>query len=265
MIIEFVGLMGAGKTTLHRETVQRLNDQGRTIWTPRMLGDLCGKGRFARARRLWFRLQASWWSRALVVLAVLHLFGSARPLRDKLRGLRWFLTSLGNRWKARQSLSANEVVLIDEGLAQRVFNIFIHGCGDIDLDGVRKYARAQPLPDVLIYLTVHSDVATLRTASRSKKIPRRFRSLNRAELGVMFANAGQALDTLVEEIRKSAPSRVHVIVIRTDDLPAARRELEAQVDALLATWHTPSAQPVLRADPMPPLLAPVATSIRRRE
>jgi hypothetical protein len=81
----------------------------------------------------------------------------------------------------------------------------------------------------------------------------------------MFANAGQALDTLVEEIRRSAPSRVHVIVIRTDDLAAARRELEAQVDALLATWHTPAAQPLVRADPMPTLLAPVATSIRRRE
>ncbi len=261
MIIEFIGLMGAGKTTLHRETVQRLNGQGRAVWTPRMLGSLCGSGRFARVRRLWFRLRASWWSRALVTLAVLHLFRSGRPLRDKLRGLRWFLTSLGNRWKARRSLTADEVVLMDEGLAQRVFNIFIHGCGDIDLAGVRQYARVQPVADVLVYLRVNSEIATMRTATRSKRIPRRFRSLDRDQLSVMFANAEQALDTLVDEIRISAPDRVTTIVVDTDDFMAARRDLAEQLDRLLASWPVRPAPLPARAESIPNVLATSAPSL----
>jgi thymidylate kinase len=238
MIIEFIGLMGAGKSTLHRETVERLIGPNRTVWTPRMLGQSCGRGRFARVQRLWFRMRAAWRSRTLVVLAMIHLFRSNRPFRDKLKGLRWFLTSLGNRWKARQSLGTGDVALIDEGLAQRMFNIFIHGAGDIDLDGVRKYARALPLSDVLVYLTVDPHIAAMRTAARTKKLPRRFRSLDREQLSVMFANAEQAIDTLVDEIRLR-PNCAQVIVIESDDLPAARRQLTAQIDALLSSFQEP--------------------------
>jgi thymidylate kinase len=256
MIIEFIGLMGAGKTTLHRGIVKRLGDSGRAVWTTRMLGELCGgahqranqraktlmRGRahplLARQRRLWFRARVSWWSRGLLGLAAHHIFRSGRAFKDKLTGLRWFLTSLGNHWKAREVARADEVVLIDEGLAQRVFNVFIHGRDEIDLSGVRQYARRLPLPDVLVYLTVNSDVATRRTDARSKKLPARFRSLNRSELGTMFGNAARALDVLVEEILVANPRPIKIIVIDTSDWDKARVELDAHIDALLARWPT---------------------------
>lgn len=264
MIIEFIGLMGAGKSTLHRETVERLTGRHGTIWTPRMLGQSCGRGRFGRLQRLWFRMRAAWRSRTLVVLAMTHLFRSHRPFRDKLKGLRWFLTSLGNRWKARQSLGVGDVAVVDEGLAQRMFNIFIHGAGDIDLDGVRKYARAHPPSDVLVYLKVDPQIAAMRTATRTKKLPRRFRSLDREQLATMFANAEQAIDTLVDEIRRR-PNCVQVIVIQSDDLPAARRQLTSQIDAVLGSHQQPRDHWRANRPRFVPRLLAAAMANRRRQ
>lgn len=233
MIIEFIGPMAAGKTTLHRNTVQRLSAQGRTVLTPQMLGELCGSGRFGRPRRLWFRFRASWRSRALVLLAARHLLTSGRRWSDKLIGFRWFLTSLGNRWKAHLTLVGQEVALIDEGVSHRMFNVFVHDGGKIDLAAVRRYARVQPLPDVLIYLTLPPETAMLRALTRSKKMPPRFRSLNHRELNSMFVNAAQALDVLVHEIQTTASRPVKILVIPSEDLTTARRELSAHLDAIL--------------------------------
>ena len=235
MIIELIGLMGAGKTTLYRQAVERLNGRGHSVWTNEVLGELCGSGRLACLRRLWFRTRSSWWSRRLTIVALRHLSRNGRSWRDTLTALRWFLTSLGNRWKARQILAPDQLALIDEGLGQRLFGIFIHDAGEIDLNGVRQYARVQPLPDVLIYLTVDPQVATMRVLTGSKTLPPRFRSLDRVQLRTMFDNAAHALDVLVDEIRRTASDQVRIVVIRSEDLIAARRELDEHIDAILAS------------------------------
>ena len=166
MIVEFVGLMGAGKTTLHRRAVQRLEVLGRSFWTSGTIDEACSRRiPLARARRLAFRARASWASRRLFSITLRQLLKSGRPYRDSLKGLRWFLTDLGNHRTARSAMPDNHIVLFDEGLVQRVFNIFIHGRGDIDVAGLKDYVRALPLPDVLVYLVVDSEVAFRRTQS----------------------------------------------------------------------------------------------------
>ena len=252
MIIEFVGLMGAGKTTLHHKTVQSLTSRGCTVWTPRMLGQLCGNACFwmppplrhdlARLTRFWFRVKAAGRSRTLVWLAIRHLMTSGRPLRDKLRGLRWFLTSLGNHWRARRRLPSDQIILIDEGLAQRVFSVFIHGCSEINLEGVRRYARTLPRPDVLVYLKVSAAVATSRTAARTKALPQRFQSLTGVQLNQLFARASVALDIFVEEMR-TVDSGPRILVIEGDDSHLATLEFDRQLEALLSSWPAPTELP----------------------
>ena len=235
MIIEFIGPMGAGKTTLYQKTIERLHSLGLTAFTPQMLTELCGSRRRTYPRRLWFRLQSAWWSRRLAVLALRHLSTSQRSWEDKLIGLRWFLSSLGNQWKARRTLAPHQVVLIDEGLGQRMFNIFIHDAGDIDLAGIRRYARAQPLPDVLVYLTVDAEVAIERALARTRKMPPRFQSLDRTQLSALYVNTERAFDVLVDEIRATAPHPIDILVIRSNDHNGNMRGLDEHVDAILAS------------------------------
>jgi thymidylate kinase len=252
MIVEFVGLMGAGKTTLHERAVRRLESAGRPFRTPRTVAGADGSRQdapiassngshlpLARLRRLVCRMRASWRSRRLVALAVRHLFGSGRPYGDTLKGLRWFLTDLGNHWSARLTVPSDHVVLLDEGIVQRMFNIFVHGGGRIDLAGIKAYARALPAPDVLIYLMVSSDVAMHRTQMRSGGLSQRFRGLTHTQLQGVFADAARALDVLVNEIRKSAPHPL-IVVIETSDLERARQELSARLDAILTVGEVPT-------------------------
>ncbi len=248
MIIEFVGLMGAGKTTLHRRAVRRLEALDRSFWTSSLIeeGSRPGHQRavraftngsrilFARPRRFAFRALASWRSRGLFSIAVYQLLKSGRPYRDRLKGLRWFLTDLGKHQTARSNISPKHIVLFDEGLVQRVFNIFIHGSGEIDVAGLRDYARVLPLPDVLIYLVVDSEVAVRRTQARpSSSLSMRFRALDSAQLSRVFADAARALDVLVGEVRIADRRRVNVIVIDTNDLDVAKAKFDAQVVPLL--------------------------------
>jgi len=230
MIIEFIGLMGVGKTTLYQMTIDRLRAHGRAVWTPSMLDEQRGKGRLWR---LVSKMRASWESPAVVALAIRHLFASGRSWDDKLRGCRWFFTSLGNRWRSRVTLAPGEIAVIDEGLGQRMLNLFVHDAGAVDLAGVRRYAGAQPLPDVLVYLTVNSDIAMERALARERALPQRFDALEPERLRAMFANTAQAFDVFVSEIRSVASQPVQIIVIRTEDLAEAGRELAARIDAVL--------------------------------
>jgi thymidylate kinase len=235
MIVEFVGMMGAGKTTLYRETLQRLNGRGMTAWTPQMLTELCGSSGLAYHRRFWFRLQSAWRSRGLAVLALRHLARSERTWEDKFTGLRWFLASLGNQWTAREALTPDQIMLIDEGLGQRLFNIFVHDAGEVDLAAVRQYARAQPLPDVLVYLTVNPEVALERALTRSRKLPPRFKSLDRTQLSALFANTAKVFDVFVDELRATASLPIDILVIHSTDLTANMRELGEHLDAILSS------------------------------
>ena len=230
--------MGAGKTTLHRHAVQRLVAAGRPVRMPRVVSG--GYLPLSRLRRLVFKLRVSWRSRRLVIVALRHLLASGRPRKDILKGLRWFLTDLGNHWTARLTAS-DQIILLDEGLVQRMFNVLVHGYGAIDLAGIKDYARALPLPDVLIYVVANPDVAMSRTQSRSSRLSRRFRKLKDTQLESVFAGAARALDVLVNEIRATAPQSVNIIVIDTSDFETAKKKFSAMIDPILMMGDGPDA------------------------
>jgi len=242
MIIEFVGLMGAGKTTLHRQAAERLAKLDRRCWTPKMVASSCGAGPdsaqridgvlssaiLARSRRLAFRLKASWWSRQLVSLAVQQLCFCRQPHRDRLRRFRWVLTALGNHWTARLKVPREDIVLFDEGLVQRAITVFVHGKKSVDVSRLRCYPRAIPLPDILIYLRVDPEVARARVLRRPSSLARRFRSLSERELRDTFTDTALSLDALVTEIRETAKT-VKVVAIDANDIQQAMTALDQEI------------------------------------
>jgi thymidylate kinase len=245
MIIEFVGVMGAGKTSLHRRATERLAALGHPVWTHRMVADLaaarCAAAlptapfharAIARFRRLLFKTSVAWRSRGAVALAVGHLLRSKRPAGDVLKSLRRFLTCLANYWTARLSIPAEEIVLTDEGVVQKLCAVFIHGSGRVDLAAVRRYARTLPLPDVLVYVVVDAEIARARARVRSRRLAGRFAALQDAELRTVFADTASAFDALVNEIQTATPRAVRIIVVRTDDFERAKATLDAQIASL---------------------------------
>jgi len=247
MVVEFVGVMGAGKTTLHRRAVEKAEALGCPVWTTGAVGTLSGlRSRRLRPspsalvalRRYAFRIWASWRSRHLVVLAVRHLGSSGRNLSDRVKGLRWFLTDLGNHWTARLRIPSRHVVLFDEGLAQRAVNLFIHGCGAVDLSGVRRYARTIPLPDVLVHVVVDPETARRRAGARGANLSSRFNGLSDDELRGVFNDASRALDALVAEVRYTKRHAVTVLTIDATELNSASQAFDAQFDRLLTGQDT---------------------------
>jgi thymidylate kinase len=225
--------MGAGKTTLYRRALERLDEQGRVVWTPRRVAALWGVSPLSRIRRFAYRVAASWRSRPVVFLAMRNILVSRRPSAETARAVRWFLTCLGNHWKARLTIPGENIVLADEGLAQKMFSLFVSARDEIDLAAVRDYARLLPAPDLLIYLVVDPAVAATRALARPRRRARRFQTLDDATRRTVFANAARALDVLVDEMRSTRS--VHVIVIDTNDLDRATTELDGHVDTFLAT------------------------------
>jgi thymidylate kinase len=158
---------------------------------------------------------------------------SRRPYDDKLLSVRRFLATLGNHWTARMIVPAGQIVLFDEGLAQRAITVLIHGRGELDVSAARCYARAIPAPDILVYVVANPEIAMDR-AQRRAVLPRRFRHLNRLELQSAFRDAARALDTTVSHMRCPSGRPMQVMVIDSNDLDKAKMEFDAKINRLLA-------------------------------
>ena len=256
MIVEFVGLPGSGKTTLHQRAVDRLEAFGEPYWTSGTLGESKGyvsswSPRFfprgivnalrkvsAKSRRVLSMTEAMLKSHRLVGLAVWYLLMSRRSVHDKVFAARLFFVALGNYWRVRTHTLADQIVLFDEGVVHRAFTVFVDGRREIDLAAIRRYAHMIPLPDVLVYLKVSPDVALERTHARPRGLSRRFQGLSPGqECGVM-ADSAHMLDVLVDGIQDLVRSTVTIIVIDTNDLRRANAEFDAHAIPLLVVRNS---------------------------
>jgi hypothetical protein len=182
----------------------------------------------SRSRRLTFKARATWRSRDLASIAARHLLASGRPCADKLRRARQLLATVGNYWTARLVVPNDDIVLFDEGLAQRIITAFIDGNGRPDLSAVKRYARAMPLPDMLVYVKADPEIAIERAHSRTG-LSRRFEALSRSELRYAFVNAAQALEALVSELCSTTNPRVKVVLIDANNLDSATIQFDSEV------------------------------------
>lgn len=215
MILEFVGLPGSGKTTLCDELQRWLADE---------CGFLSTSGNRSDRNRLNIVLGIFRYWRATSIAGRV-LIESSRSRSDKLVAARWFLSTLGRyaRPKDRRTL------VIDEGLLQRSFLLFLEREGYGSVDRIARYVKAIPLPDVVIMVEVDPAESLARLEQRSRPVPRRFRTLANDDRLAVFTQGAQLLDLVLTTASERSGSSTVVIRVPSEDVAEARRHLASEI------------------------------------
>lgn len=252
MNIEFIGLPGSGKTTLHGKLLERLRKMGIPVRTAQSArsempsdqlssrlthqarSDPTTPAKLSRATRVSAYLKAAWVYKRAVLLAARQLFLGRRPLGDKWFGFRLFVVALGRSCEARDSSFEGQVSLLDEGPIQRAFTVFVNGAGEVNHRAAIRYAQLVPLPDVLVYVKVITEVALYRLQERQRGLPVRFQLEEPESVAWVLAQAEQMLDQIASELQQQG---VKVITVESDNpKEVERRVFEGVVSSL--PWRT---------------------------
>jgi shikimate kinase len=234
VIIEFMGLPGAGKSTLHRRAALGFQDMGLRVVDGRYLNSQIiglSRPRARRIRRILYYLPVVRFYHRTFWLVVGHLVKSRRTLRDKTHAFRWMLAS------ARRYMMAvgegEAMVLLDEGPMQRAFTFFVDHGGQVHAQAARSYMKMVPLPDVLVFAKVDPEVTLQRLSQRPRWLPKRFTDASPEQLLRVMSDGQAMFEGMLEEARGRNPEIV-TIVVDTNELDTAWKELEEQLVDLVS-------------------------------
>lgn len=196
-VVEFLGIPGSGKTTLATAVVTRLQDSGKPAFTLKEavskamregVGDRLVDPVMARLpKRLLARYSESGFIRSNAMLVSLMEFMTARPgavaafLEGQARRadyevgtdlvIRWFLQLVARYQLATSVLGEGDVLILDEGFAQRAVTGFAHRFSAEDHPDIDRYLAAVPQPDLLVHLDVPVEVAIGRVTEDGQVDP----------------------------------------------------------------------------------------------
>lgn len=218
MILEFLGLPGAGKTTLCQELRSWLADQETApTLTPR---HRIYRHPLRTANNVLCHWRAVWLVGREVVF-------SPREWSDKWAAIRWFLTTL-SLYGGRNGQPS--LLILDEGLLQRSFLIFMEQGGFGPRSRIDRYVASIPLPDVVVsvYVTPAESLSRLRRR-RDRSLPPRFRGMAESDLLRAFGEGAAMIDLLLANVEGMTASPTKVVRLRGDDHGEAVRQLFVEV------------------------------------
>jgi thymidylate kinase len=222
VIIEFIGAPGAGKTTLLPTVIECLRERGIRAFTvvdaARPLVQRTRVGRVvhhlapASLRRplLWrvflacsmvYRLRFCaehprlvwlvWWSQM------------RRPRAADVRErkvLHWYFRFVGYYAFLRAHLQPDEALIVDEGFAHRVVQLFASGVEAPDPQQIAAYVDLAPPPDLLVHVQASPQLCEERIHRRG--LWERFQGKDPAEIGQFVANAHTTVQLTVEQSQR---------------------------------------------------------------
>ncbi len=252
MIIELIGAPGAGKTTLlddicvvvaeHDRTPLTVEQAARPIAARTALGRLVVSvaPRSMRQRALWgvFRILSGLYTVRYIVAnrqltrIVLRSQRGRPPESDAghRRVLYWFLRTVGSFAFLRTHLRPAEVLILDEGFAHRVVQLFTSSIESAAQSDLAAYAAALPRPDLMIH--IRADLGTCQRRVRSRGVWQRVSHRADEEIDRFVANAHDA----VISIRDILHDQGWCVLDHDnhDDLQDSRSELRQTLAATLA-------------------------------
>lgn len=254
-LIEFVGMVGAGKSVLAERLITHLRAEGREVLsieealrratsststvstvtgpkTARRLARIIGIVRFAASNR------------ALAWRVVRSQIGLPITARHRLTILRLVFRQMGTIAVIDRYLANDEIVVLDEGPVHRAVNLF-SWAGRVDLAAARAYLNLLPAGGLVVHVAVPTALASARTAERG--YPKRLDTVDPVAVETFMAGAAAVVDLVAEHLTGGDRS---VIMVGNDRaLDATLEELTARVDDYLdeqiqPRLHLPFAQRV---------------------
>lgn len=146
------------------------------------------------------------------------------------RVLHWYVRLAGSYRFLLGRARADEALVLDEGFAHRVVQLFSSSIEVPDGDVIAAYAALVPRPDLLVH--VRAPVEVCETRVRSRGVWDRFRNAAPDELPRFVANAHRATE-LIEEAARSAGWSIVSIDNAGSDPADARRETARVVSTAL--------------------------------
>lgn len=216
MILEFIGLPGSGKSTLSQKLRESLTNIGYgsesplAATPPRLFRAAIGVVRY--------------WHVAL--LATRTLVASPRAWNSKRLAAKWFALTLSDYMPRPSDRS---FLILDEGLLQRSFLLFMEQDGFGPIERVEDYVRRIPLPDVVIAIDISPAESLARLRNRSRTVSRRFQGLTADDQLTAFSKAAELLDLVLERATARPDWSMQIIRVPGSDLERAKQRLASEV------------------------------------
>jgi hypothetical protein len=250
MIVEFVGTPGVGKTTLATALVAMLDERG--IAATDITGAARDHVRRTRPGHLIDR-GAPPWARELLLWQVFYAlglthairFGVERPVlvrhavRSQLRRglpfrtrahvLYWFVHLCGRYRFLRATSTESEVLVLDDGFAQRAVHLFASPFDEPDAAQVTDYVDLLPAPDLLIVVLAGWRECERRV--RERGVWPHARHLTSTQLSRYVEHSERVVDVATRRARERG---WRIAEISTEDTPDGS-DVNAPLAQLLVT------------------------------
>lgn len=251
MIVEFIGTPGSGKTTLipilanifaeYDYEPRTIVEASRPVVSRTFVGEVINQLAPISLRdpALWqLFYNRSYFSRKGFSKAhptlVSHVRNTQRARnisadeRDHI--LYWWYHMIGYYQFLKPRLLPNELLLLDEGFAHRVVQLFASDHEDLDRDSLGKYLRLIPRPHMLIFVNAPAVVCEKRVFDRG--LWNRFKDKTRQQVSQFISNSHHAVYTTVS-ILKSQEWDVVEIDNSAAYVSPAKQELSYKIPQLL--------------------------------
>jgi thymidylate kinase len=248
LVVEFIGIPGAGKTTLSVElvgllharnmaastVVQAAREHARRTPLGRWISHL-DSPRLQRAL-LWQLFYAYGLGNASKFaherpMLTRHVVGSQLRRRLAVAGrvhvLWWYFQLTGRYRFLTDTAQAREVFVIDDGFLHRSIHLYATAVGEPDSRAVAAYVDLLPAPDVVVFTV--ADRETCEERVRQRGVWQHTRRLRHDTLSTYLANAECVADIAVQRARQRG---WRVVAVNNADraLERVRRDLERALD-----------------------------------
>ncbi|MGH8936859.1 MAG: hypothetical protein ACRDXD_11475 [Acidimicrobiia bacterium] len=265
--IEFLGLPGSGKSSLHREAVRMLRQRGQPAYglpeavgaclgrhpSDKLLKGLTGRVVHMLSREAGMRVFSRSKDKFLALSEFLAqnlalgeiLFASQRvrsiPKDQERLVVKWMLDLFAAFQFVDDRLTQEEVLVLDEGFCNRVNTLFAYGPADgpdVSPQEIGAYVDRIPRPDLVLRIDTSSEASEARLERRGWT--ERLDQLSPPERRAVLERSRQCIDLATSRLREAGVSVVPID--NNQALPTAVAAMEEVLSRALGVSTKPTGQ-----------------------